>query len=77
MGKKQSLGFKWRGPVREEVYFFVYLSSQHILKITPLVKKSREQASVNVFAIFNSEIDQSDKPKILKFISKSVITLLA
>ena len=75
MGKKQSLGFNWRGPVREEVYFFVYLSSQHILKIIPLVK-SREQASVNVFAIFNSETDQSDKPKTLKFISKSLITLL-
>ena len=32
--------------------FFVSLSSQHILKITPLVKNPREQASVNAFAIF-------------------------
>ena len=31
--------------------FFVSLSSQHILKITPLVKNPPEQASVNGFAI--------------------------
>ena len=50
--KKQSLGFKWRGSVRGEVYFFVYFSSQHMLKITPLMKKPREQASVNAFSYY-------------------------
>ena len=49
--------------------FFVYLSSQLILKINP-----QEQGSVNAFAIFifstqfNSGTDQSDKPKTPKFI---------
>ena len=59
--------------------FFVYLSSQHILKITLLVKNPREQASVDAFAIFIfstqfiSGADRSDKPKTPKFISKSLI----
>ena len=61
---------------------FVYLRSQRILKVTPLVwgRNPQEQVIANTVAIFtfsvqfNSGRDQSEKPKTSKFISKSLIT---
>ena len=82
MGKNKVWVSSGEGLWEDRCVFFIYLSSQHILTITPLVKKAWEQASVTDFAIFifsaqlNSDTDQSDKPKTPKFISKSLITPL-
>ena len=90
--EKQCLCFKWRGIFFYFFSFFllfscvcfVYLRSQRILKVTPLVWKRnpQEQVIVNAFAIFifsaqfNSGTEQSEKPKTPKFISKSLLTPL-
>ena len=72
--EKTKFGFQVERACERTGVFFIYLSSQHILSITPLVKKAWEQASVTDFAIFifsaqlNSDTDQSDKPKTPKFI---------
>ena len=62
--EKTKFVFQVERACEERGVFFVYLSSQHILKINP-----QEQGSVNAFAIFifstqfNSGTDQSDKQK--------------